>query len=230
MSAKDTKSNKESSLRKELKDYQNKTFQLYIKEGAKPPRDIIHQKMHVDDFLRRVKEDKQPIQKIITYMKRIPKVVRDPNTGKAEKKDFLEVHSELRGYDWKNNLLRVTDYYDGWHYEPELHTTTKGRDDVTGDLILDKQHQGNTKVYDIELTDKNRKDVISSIINAATGSFTDEIIFYYEVPDSIKGGAHRDGSYSYSEFINSSPEEMENLTWSKPPILHASKDKKSYMG
>ncbi len=162
-------------------------------------------------------------------MKRIPKVVRD-STGKAEKKDYLEVHSELRGYDWKNNYLRVIDYYDGWHYEPELHTTTKGRDDVTGDLILDKEHQGDTKVYDIELTKDNRKQVISDIINAATGSFTDEIKFYYEVPDSIKGGAHRDGGYSYSEFINSSPEEMENLTWSKPPVLHAAKDKKSYMG
>ncbi len=89
--------------------------------------------MRVDDFLRKAKEDKRPIQKIITTMKRIPKVVRDSN-GHPSKKDYLEVHSELRGRDWKNNPLSVTDYYDGFHYEPVFNTIT-----ISPNLELEKR-------------------------------------------------------------------------------------------
>lgn len=72
-------------------------------------------------------------------------------------------------------IFFVTDYYDGFHYEPDFHTVSKGRDDETGDIILERQHRGNHKVYDIELTDKNRKQVIQDIINRATGTFRDHI-------------------------------------------------------
>ena len=102
-------------------------------------------------------------------MKRIPKVVRDEKTGQPRKIDVLEVHSELRGTDWKDNPLRVTDYYDGFYYQPEFRTVTKGRDDDTGDLILEKQPMGINKIHTIELNDNNRKQVIQDIINRATG-------------------------------------------------------------
>ena len=136
-------------------------------------------------------------------MKRIPMVVRDKN-GKEERKDFLEVHSELTSMDWKDNFLRVTDYYDGFHLEPHLHTVVKGRDEETGDLILEKRRMGIKKVYDIELTDKNRKQVIQDIINNATGTYRDAIKYYFQVPDSIRGSADRDGGYTYDQFINCS--------------------------
>jgi hypothetical protein len=222
---------KESKLKTELRQYQKKTFDSFAKEelADEIPHAVEYEKMCVDDFLRKVKEDKGPIQKIITYMKRMPKVVRDEK-GIATEKDFLEVHSELRGVDWKDNFLRVTDYFDGLYYEPIIYTVTKGRDDETGDLILDKQHQGDRKVHDIELTDKNRKQVISDIINNATGTYTNEIKFYYQVPDSIRGPSHRDDSFTYDQFINSSPEEMANITWTRPSPIHSNKDKKPYMG
>jgi hypothetical protein len=194
------------------------------------PHDIAGQKMHVDDFARKVKEEKAPIQKIITTMKRIPKVIRDEKTGQARKIDVLEVHSELRGVDWKGNPLRVIDYYDGFYYQPVFQTVTKGRDDDTGDLIMEKQNMGIDKIHTIELTDKNRKQVIQDIINRATGTYTDDILFYFQVPTSIRGSGHRDSNYSYGEFISSSPEEMENLAWSRPLPLHANKDRKGYLG
>jgi hypothetical protein len=77
--------------------------------------------------------------------------------------------------------------------EPQFHTVVKGRDEETSDLILEKQSRGNIKVYDIELTDKNRKQVIADIINRATGTYRDEIKYYFQVPDSIRRSAHRDG-------------------------------------
>lgn len=185
---------KESPLLTELRQYQNKTVELFTKEGLQLPHEIAGQKMYVDDFVRKVNEEKGPIQKIITTMKRIPKVVRDEKTGQARKIDVLEVHSELRGVDWKNNPLRVTDYYDGFYYRPEFRTVTKGRDDDTGDLILEKQHMGINKIHTIELTDKNRRQIVDDFINRATGTYRDEILFYYQVPSSVRGAGHRDGS------------------------------------
>lgn len=225
------KAKKESPLLTELRQYQKKTIESFAKEPqAKLPDDLAAQKKYVDDFVRKVKEDKGPIQKIITTMKRIPKVVRDEKTGQPRKIDVLEVHSELRGYDWKDNPLSVTDYYDGFYFMPTFRTVTKGRDDDTGDLILERQPIGINKIYDIQLTDKNRRQIVDDFINRATGTYRDDILFYYQVPDSVRGSGHRDGGYTYEQFINSSPEEMENLAWSRPLPLHANKDRKGYMG
>ena len=68
--------------------YHKKTLDAFEKEKLEIPYDVRQQKMFVDDFLRKAKEDKQPIQKIITTMKRIPKVERDPKTGKGREKGF----------------------------------------------------------------------------------------------------------------------------------------------
>jgi hypothetical protein len=224
-----TDESKESKLKTELREYQKKTYDAFEKEELEVPDNIRSQKMFVDDFLRKVKEDKQPIQKIIQTIKRIPKVERDPKTGKAEKKDFLEVNSQLLGKDWKDNPLRVTDYYDGFHYEPIIKTTTGDMDAETGDFITNKQHQSNKKVYDIELTDKNRKQVIEDMINNATGTYRDEIKFYYDVPDSNKGMGFRCGIYTFDTWLNSSLDELENLARTTVSPLHSAKDKKDYM-
>ena len=161
---------KESKIKTQLKAYQNKTLEAFAKQGVTLPKDLARHKMRVDDFLRRAKEDQAPIQKIIQTMKRIPKVVYDKD-GKAIKKEYLEVNSTLVSKDWKNNPLNVIEYFEGFHWEPILFTTTRGREEETGDLILDKQYQGNKKFHDIELTDKNRKQVIQDIINNSNGIF-----------------------------------------------------------
>jgi hypothetical protein len=218
----------ESKLKTELRDYHKKTIELFEKENLEIPYEVRMQKKHVDDFLRRAKEDKTPILKIIKTMKRIPIVVRDEN-GKAVKKDYLEINSELFGKDWKDNDLRVIDYIEGFHYEPIINTSTGDRDSETGDFKMNKEHQGNKKIHDIEL-DKNKKDIITSMINEATGTYTDEIKFYYEVPDSNKGMGFRCNVYSYESWLNSSLDELENLARSTPsPISYSKKDMKSYM-
>jgi hypothetical protein len=208
--------------------YHKKTLDTFEKEKLEIPYDVRQQKMFVDDFLRKAKEDKQPIQKIITTMKRIPKVERDPKTGKAEKKDFLEVNSLLQGIDWRDNPLRV-EHLEGYHYEPIINSKTGDRDPDTGDFTIDKQHQGNKKIHDIELNDNNRKKIIEDMINNATGTYLDEIKFYYEVPDSTKGMGFRCAIYTYEQFINSSLDELENLARTTVSPLHSAKDKKSYM-
>lgn len=224
---------KESKLKAELRQYQKKTLDAYGKAGVanKIPYDIhgkLYNKNQLNDFLRKVKEDEQPIQKIIMTMKRIPKLEYDKD-GKPHKKDYLEVNSEIRGVDWLGNSMRVFEIFDGFHWEPQFRTTYT-RDYETGDMIPNKQYQGDKKVWDIPLDDKNRKKIIEDIINNSHGTSVDQIKFYYQIPDSIKGSGHRDDKYTYDQFINSSPEEMENLGWTRPLPLHAIKDRKGYMG
>jgi len=227
-----TKEKEESKLKTELRDYHKKTFEAFRKENAEIPNAIEMQKARVDDFLRKAKEDITPILKIIKTMKRIPIIERDEKTGKAIQKDFLEVRLELYGKDWKGNVLRATEYYEGFHYEPIINTSVGSRDFETGDLIMKKEHQGNKKVYDIELTDKNRKQVIQDLINNSTGTYLDEIKFYYEVPNSVKGISFRCDIYTLDQFLNSSLDELENLaraTSSPLSLQHSIKDKKSYI-
>jgi hypothetical protein len=218
----------ESKLKTELRQYHKKTLELFAKDNLDLPYDVAKQKDRVNDFLRRAREDKGPILKIITTMKRIPKVVRDSN-GHAIKKDYLEVHSTLTSKDWKDNDLRVTDYYNGFYYEPIINTTTGDRDPDTGDFKMNKEHQGNRQVHDIELTDKNRKQIIEDMINNATGTYLDEIKFYYEVPNSSNAMGFRCSIYTYDQFINSSSDELERLARLTPSPFHSNKDRKSYM-
>jgi hypothetical protein len=87
------------------------------------------------------------------------------------------------------------------------------------------------EVYDIELTEKNRKQVIQDIINKSNGSLIENIKFYGHFESSIKGPSFRCDQFS---FINSSFDELEILARKQggpqgnAPRL--SKDKKSYMG
>lgn len=75
---------KESKLKTELKQYHKKTLDVF--GGLELPYEVRMQKK-VDDFLRKAKEDKQPILKIIKTMVRIPVVVRD-SSGKVCEKTF----------------------------------------------------------------------------------------------------------------------------------------------
>ena len=224
----------ESKIRTELKNYQQKTFEAFetlepkLKVKLELPHDITQQKIFLDTFLSKAKEDKTPIEKRIMTMKRLPLVVRE--NGIAIRKDFLEINSQLYSKDWKGDDLWIREYIEGYHYEPEFSTTTK-QDPDTGDLIATKQHQGNKKLHDIELTDKNRKQIIEDIINDAHGTYRDEIKFYYEVPNSGNAMAFRCGIYTYDQFINCSLDEMERLARTTPSHLdHSKKDMKGYHG
>ena len=224
----------ESKLKAELRQFHKKTLDAFRKAGCADeiPNDIqakLNGKNQLNDFLRRANEQQAPIQKIIQTMKIVPNVVYDKD-GKAVKKDYLVVNSTLHGKSWEGNILApVIDYFEGYHFEPEFNTTYK-RNYETGDMIPKTEYDGPKKVYDIELTDKNRKQVIQDIINKSNGTMIDQIKFYYQIPDSVKGQGHRDGNYTYDQFINSSPEEMENIAWTRPLPHYANKDNKVYHG
>jgi hypothetical protein len=226
------KEKKESKLKQELRQWQKQTIDSYKKASLELPEFVdskLNSKNQLNDFLRRANEQQATIQKIIQTMKRIPKLTYDKD-GKAVKKDYLEVNSTLHAKSWEGNTLApVIDYFEGYHYEPEF-TTTYRRDMETGDMVASKTFGGDKKVYDIELTDKNRKQIVSDIINNSLGSSIEQIKFYYQVPDSLRGAGHRDGNYTYDQFINSSLEEMENIAWTRPIPAHLAKDNKSYHG
>ena len=104
----------ESKIRTELKNYQQKTFDAFeklepeLKAKLELPHDVTQQKISLDTFLSKAKEDKAPIEKRIMTMKRLPIVVRE--NGVAIRKDFLEVNSQLYSKDWKNDDLWIREY------------------------------------------------------------------------------------------------------------------------
>jgi hypothetical protein len=81
----------------------------------------------------------------------------------------------------------------------------------TGEHIPRKELNGSTDEYYIELTDKNRKQIIEDIINNSNGTIIDEILFYGHFTNSRLGPSFRCDKYTYDQFINSSMEELERL-------------------
>jgi len=124
--------------------------------------------------------------------------------------DYLTYTTEYRGHDWLGNPLRVIDNTEGVYHKPRFRATTK-LDPETGNHIVNKEYDGMDEEYYIELTDKNRKQVIEEIINKCNGTFIENIKFYYHVASSVKGASFRCGQYTYDQFLNSSMEEMERL-------------------
>jgi hypothetical protein len=220
----DSKTETESKIQ-----FNERTIEAFEKEKLDIPR-VLAEKERNDKFKSKFKEEKGALQKIIKSMHRRPVITFD-GKGKAVKKDVLTYVSEYHGKDWRGNDLWERGRIDGVYYKPKFRVTTT-LDPETGDHIPNKVFDGMTEEYYIELTEKNRKQVIEDIINKCNGTIIDFIKFYYHVPQSSKGGmSFRCDQYTYDQFINSSLDEMERLARSTPsPIPYSSKDKKQYMG
>jgi hypothetical protein len=141
----------------------------------------------------------------------------------------LTYTTEYIGHDWLGNEMRVIDNIEGVFTKPRMKVTTK-LDPVTGNHIPKKEYDGEVEEYYIELTDKNRKQVIENIINKSNVSTIDNILFYWHFPGSIKAPPFRCGQFTYDQFINSSLDDLENLARTTPSFLQSSKDRKQYMG
>ena len=83
-------------------------------------------------------------------------VITYDDKGRAVKKDFLTWNVDYHGKDWLGNDLWIRGHIYGVHNEPKFKTTMK-QDPETGEHIPNKEYVGSIEVYDIELTDKNRK-------------------------------------------------------------------------
>lgn len=208
--------------------FHERTFEAYGQEGLDPPRGILAVKARYEKFKSKFKEDKGPLQIIIKSMHRRPKIIFD-TTRKAIKKNFLTYTTEYIGHDWLGNEMRVIYNIEGVFTKPRMKVTTK-LDPETGDHIPKKEYDGEVEEYYIELTDKNRKQVIEDIINKSNGSAIDNIIFYEHFTGSIKGPPFRCNQSTYDQFINSSFDELERLArTSQTTIPYSCKDKKSYI-
>ena len=208
-------------------EFNERTWQEFEKEKLDIPHGVVAEKERNDKFKAKAKP---PIQTIIRSMHRHPIISFDEN-GKAVKKDVLSYVTEYHGHDWLGNDLWIRDHTDGVYYKPKFQTTTT-LDPETGDHVPKKVFDGMTEEYYIELTEKNRKQIIEDIINKSNGTLIDAIKFYYHVPQSSKGGmSFRCDQYSYDQFINSSLDEMERLArTTQSPIPYSKKDQKGYMG
>ena len=209
-------------------EFNERTFEAFNKEKLDLPHGVVAEKERNDKFKAKAKP---PIQTIIRSMHRRP-IISFDESGKAVKKDFLTYTTEYSGHDWLGNEMRLfPDTAEGVYYAPKFRTTMT-QDLETGDHVPKKEYDGITEEYYIELTEKNRKQIIEDIINKSNGTMIDAIKFYYHVPQSSKGGmSFRCDQYSYDQFINSSLEEMERLArTTQSPIPYSSKDKKGYMG
>jgi hypothetical protein len=210
--------------------FNERTLEAFEKEELDLPHGVVAEKEMHDKFRSKFKEEKGALQIIIKSMHRRP-IISFDDKGKAVKKDVLTYVSEFHGYDWLGNDLWIRDHIDGVYYKPKFRTTTT-LDPETGDHIPKKEFDGMTEEYYIELTEKNRKQIIEDIINKSNGTMIDAIKFYYHVPQSSKGGmSFRCDQYDYSLFINSSLSEMERLArTTQSPIPYSKKDMKGYMG
>jgi hypothetical protein len=208
--------------------FNERTFEAYQNESLDPPNGILSDKARLDKFKSKFKQDKAPLQIIIKSMHRRPVITFD-ETGKAVKKDYLTYTTEYHGKDWLGNDIWIREHIHGVYNKPTFRVITT-LDRETGDYIEKKEYGGIAEEYYIELTEKNRKQVIEEIINKSNGTFVENIRFYYHVPSSIKGPPFRCDQFTYDQFINSSLEELESLARKGiGTVPYSSKDKKSYM-
>jgi hypothetical protein len=191
-------------------------------------------KARLDKFKSKFRKDKAPLRIIIRTMNRRQIQAYDEKTGKAAKKDYLTYNVDFLGKDWLENDMAIRGHIEGMSTKPKFKTMFK-LDTETGEHIPNKEYDGVVDDFYIELTDKNRKDVIQNIINNCNGSAIDRIKYYGHFNDSVGGRAFRCDLYSYDQFINSSLDELERLGRKEggPQGTHVpfiSKDRKGYMG
>lgn len=212
---------------KDIFQFNQKTFESYEKEHLDAPRGLIAEKERLDKFKAK---HKGKLQIIIRSMHRRPIVTYDKD-GKAVIKDFLTYTVDYLGKDWLDNDINILSHTHGVYRKPKFRTSTKLNPE-TGDHEIKKEYDGEfEEVYYIELTDKNRKQVIQDIINMSNGTLPENVMYYYHVPNSARGMGFRCSVFTYDQFINSSMEELENLARKTPsPVQHLVKDKRDYHG
>lgn len=227
-----------ATIEKPVIEFNEMTFESFTKQGLQVPDGVeggVFQKQQNDKFMARFKPEKGPLRIVIDSMHRRQVITYDKD-GKAVKKEYLTFRASYFGRDWLgNDLPPIRGQEHGRFLKPKFSTTIH-QDMTTGDQIAKKEYLGQTEVVCyIELTDKNRKQIIQDIINESNGTLTDKIVFYGHFPDSARGRAHRNNLFSFDQFINSSFDELERLTWREGGpqgncVPYVSKDKKSYHG
>ncbi|TLX84659.1 MAG: hypothetical protein E6L04_06550 [Thaumarchaeota archaeon] len=207
-------------------NFNEKSLEAYIKENCDIPHEVQSEIELISKFKAKAKS---PIRTIIRTMNRRQVNIFDEN-GKPVKKEFLTYRVDYYSKDWLGNELNILSHIHGYYKKPKFRTTMEFNYQ-TGEHIPKREVDGAEEQYYIELTDKNRKQVIEDIINNSNGTIIDEILFYGHFPNSPKGIAFRCNIFTHDQFINSSFDELETLGRTTPSqFRYSNKDKKGYMG
>ena len=211
-------------------NFNEKSLEAFTKEGLDPPHDVRSEIERIAKFKAKFKEEKGKLQIIIRTMNRRQIITYDEN-GKAVKKEFLTYRADYHAKDWLGNDLWIREHLHGQFKRPKFRTTMEMNYE-TGEHIPRKEYDGTVDEYYIELTDKNRKQIIEDIINNSNGTIIDEILFYGHFLQSVKGIAFRSNIFTYDQCINSSIEELERVGRTTPShsLRYSDKDKKGYRG
>jgi len=206
---------------------EEKTSEAFTKEGMESPY-FIQSGMDLTSKFKA--KARPPIQIIIKTMNRRQIIAYDEN-GKAVKKEFLTYRADYHAKDWLGNDIWIRTHLHGQFKKPKIMTTMEMNYE-TGEHRSKKEFDGTEDVYTIELTDKNRKQVIEDIIKNSNGTIVDDILFYGHFLQSLKGIAFRCPIFTHDQFINCSMEELEKIGRStpSPAIRYLDKDKKGYHG
>jgi hypothetical protein len=224
-----SKSTTETETRADSKiqfNFNEKSLEEFTREGLDPPHDVRFEMEMLSKFKAKAKP---PIQVIIKTMNRRQIITYDEN-GKAVKKEFLTYRADHHCKDWLGNDIWIRTHLHGQFKKPKIRTIMEMNYE-TGEHIPRKELNGSIDEYYIELTDKNRKQVIEDIINNSNGTIINEILFYGHFSQSVKGAAFRCNIFTHDQFINSSFDELETLGRTTPsPSRYSDKDKKGYHG
>ena len=134
------------------------------------------------------------VETVITSMTRQNVGTVDKN-GKRITKEYLTYSGEFRIVNHRGEPYSMS-FEIGKHNRPRVVSNMDQKwDPNTGEpLKSEKILAGQETVYDIEITDKNRKQIIDSVI---ADNDPDSIQFYYKLLTSDGIPSRRDNSYSY---------------------------------
>jgi len=171
--------------------YNNLTEQSYLEHGFDVPQTLDGQEKY---FLSLVDTTKGPIEKTVTKIVRLKAI--DHNSTKKERKEFLMWYENWYGNDWQGVAVPpVTDHVEGRYQKQSKQNVVKnGR--VTG-----YTRGPETTVYYVPFS----KAKVDEIINSSIGTDKETIKFV------VNDGIHRNDSYSYDQFVNSTFEECIRL-------------------
>lgn len=166
-----------------------------------------------------VKPEKGPIQKVISTLSR--QIIRQADDkGRLVPKECLTIMGEFKGFDFADMEQSMT-FYEGWFKKPtmgKVYKTGKRFDSETGEDLGKIDVRGPPVFeyfYELPKDAAKRKKYIDNIIEQAHGTFPEDIKYYYKeigAGNSPLGGAKRDDTFTYDDFVNCSIEEMRNLS------------------
>jgi hypothetical protein len=133
--------------------------------------------------------------------------------GKPVNKEYLVYGGEVR----------ITTY-DGVPYSQEFEVGRYNKPNIVSNpnqlydqktrqpLKPEKILSGRKMIFDLEITDKNRKKTVDEIIGIGENNYTENISFYYNELGIDNNEQKSDNTFSYDDFVNGSIADLSNMS------------------